>query len=511
MDKFAETLGKKSQLHDDSSSNNVSQAPTTIGSKEVDLTKDSMACKLDDIPNEILGEILLQLDLGSLKSARQACSRWAKEGARGLFRRIYFAPNENIMDRFLKITSRPALAISVTELVYDARMFWECFTKRDAHSVMFNQQIFPHIVKGGYYGVFECDDEVYGDSSKTQMYSHESFDRYVRFFDQQKKILDEGKDYHILCQGLSRLPNLKVVTISDVSETEDCGSYREPVHRWYCQWSRGLWRGVLNPSSWEQCVELVEDAWHCSDNQLSLSDYPWDWRGVTNCLNAIALHGPRVNQLHVATQSSTPGPYMLMDMGVSESLDIIAERLQFLKLDCGFERFGGSWGPYRADSQMVPALKRILKKASNLRTFSSSLLIHHPKWVEVFGQTIWPHLSVLELGDLSLGAKTLKALSEHHRRTLSDLRLRNVSLVSERGLETWEDVGNCLGHFLKLRNLSLDGLYEPVEDRIDYTNHLLVGDILFKLGMQLMRWVPTSSLGVEIDNEEQAWVSMWHV
>ena len=43
------------------------------------------------------------------------------------FRRTYFAPQQEILDLFAKITSDKAFASNVKELIYDARLFWRRF------------------------------------------------------------------------------------------------------------------------------------------------------------------------------------------------------------------------------------------------------------------------------------------------------------------------------------------------------------------------------------------------
>ena len=89
---------------------------------------------MNHIPNEILSEILQHLESDSLKNARLTCRRWASAGAGKLFKRVYFAPHEEIMDVFTDITSDPTFAASVTELVYDARLFWKFWTEPYAYS-----------------------------------------------------------------------------------------------------------------------------------------------------------------------------------------------------------------------------------------------------------------------------------------------------------------------------------------------------------------------------------------
>ena len=81
------------------------------------------------LPDELLIEILRCLDTPSLKEARLTCRRWRDAGAHGLFHRVYFAPRKDIMDIFGKVTSNPAFASNIKELVYDARLYWGHMTE----------------------------------------------------------------------------------------------------------------------------------------------------------------------------------------------------------------------------------------------------------------------------------------------------------------------------------------------------------------------------------------------
>ena len=76
------------------------------------------------MPVEILQNVLRHLSVVSLKSARLTCKYWAALGARCLFRRVYFAPRQDVIDVFLEITGNAAFASNIEEMVYDARLFW---------------------------------------------------------------------------------------------------------------------------------------------------------------------------------------------------------------------------------------------------------------------------------------------------------------------------------------------------------------------------------------------------
>ena len=80
-----------------------------------------------ELPVEVLEDIVQLLPRTSIKNARLTCKHWREVGARYLFRRTYFAPQQEILDLFAKITSDKAFASNVEELIYDARLFWRRF------------------------------------------------------------------------------------------------------------------------------------------------------------------------------------------------------------------------------------------------------------------------------------------------------------------------------------------------------------------------------------------------
>ncbi len=69
-----------------------------------------MAPQLQDVPNELLADILGYLPKSDLKSARLTCARYGHIGAQWLFQRVYFAPRKAAIDTFLNISANPTFA-----------------------------------------------------------------------------------------------------------------------------------------------------------------------------------------------------------------------------------------------------------------------------------------------------------------------------------------------------------------------------------------------------------------
>ena len=82
-----------------------------------------MSFQLQNLPEELLVQVLGYLPKSVLKSARLTCSQIARIGAVWLFQRIYFAPRKSAIETFINISSNPVFARNVTDLVYDGRLF----------------------------------------------------------------------------------------------------------------------------------------------------------------------------------------------------------------------------------------------------------------------------------------------------------------------------------------------------------------------------------------------------
>lgn len=218
-----------------------------------------MARTIHDLPNEVLTKILRQLDHESLQKARLVSHRWAKAGARGLFHRVYFAPHQDIMDVFNYITSDPAFASGVTELVYDARLFWRCLLDWDVHRDIYRRNwtalderdydkdtdTFVKLV--GFFGQIRLEDGPGAYDAQAK----KSWERYKLLFAQQEAILNNGHDFSSLHCGLQKLPKLKTVSILQAfPRLENRARFDRNLSPWYERTSPSPWRDTLEPTSW---------------------------------------------------------------------------------------------------------------------------------------------------------------------------------------------------------------------------------------------------------------------
>ena len=82
-----------------------------------------MVTSIQNIPDELLMEILGWLPKNDLKKARLANTLWSTAGATSMFQRVYSAPREAPIKTFTDIAANPAFARNVKELIYDGRLF----------------------------------------------------------------------------------------------------------------------------------------------------------------------------------------------------------------------------------------------------------------------------------------------------------------------------------------------------------------------------------------------------
>lgn len=245
-----------------------------------------MARTIHGLPNEILAKTLQHLDHESLKEARLVSHRRAKAGAAGLFRRVYFAAHRDIIEVFNSITSEPAFAIGVQELVYDGRLFWQYLTDPDAHGDMYRHAARPRPKKeydeetDTYIQLAELFGKVVRLEEGPDAYEKkvvESLERYQELFNEQEEILDEGLDFEFLCDGLQKLPNLNTLTIIQAYPGQkDIIRFQEKLSPWYERPSLSVWQDTLAPTSWSV---LAGEATENPDFSISwdiIEDNPWD-------------------------------------------------------------------------------------------------------------------------------------------------------------------------------------------------------------------------------------------
>lgn len=428
-----------------------------------------MAPQLQDFPDELLVQVLNYLPKSDLKSARLTCTRYGRIGAQWLFQRVYFAPRKAAIDTFLNISANPTFARTVTELVYDARLFLPELTAYKAFKAAFDKHI-PDEDDGYGAGGDQAGDGTESTDNDDDTESlprsvkpdrnwigsesyHEALAndlvRYTRLVDQQQKILGNRKEYKALLTGLDKFPNITTVVILD--EVTQWGelSLRDEDHSWYTERSRHE-ATVLAPSPWTQQM-----------HPIGATTKKADVRGIHNLILAASVHCQKLKELQLASiRSYAPTNIFEMDEATYDKACSMVPRLTSLKMNLTVSGIGDEdW------QEQHSCLKGFLSEARELRCcqINGRISIH------VFNDTIWPHLETLHWGDLGLSAAEFKNFTQAHKGTLRELKLRNIYIYGEEG---WADAAKEIGKHLRLRRVCIFGVCDEVTREAGETPYL---------------------------------------
>ena len=422
--------------------------------------------RLQGLPDELLVKVLSYLPKSDLKSTRLTCTRYGRIGAQWLFPRVYFAPRKSAIETFLNITANPSFARTVTELVYDGRLFLPEFAAYKPYKEAFDANI-PHITIQDRHGVDDVDtadadqagngtgptnnaitDSMTPSWSATSEWTHSevyyetlanNLVRYTRLVEQQQDILEDQKDYEALLTGLKNLPRITKVTILDDFSGYSEGTPLETDH--HSSYKRRFWRenGAIPPAPWPQ------DTFGAMRNK-------WDVRGIKNLIRAVSVHCQELTGLILTSgSSSAPMTVFEMDDGAYDAACKMARR--FTSIDVKLYRSMNDSG--NDMEEQYECLEGFLSRAKELRYLAISWLIDF----NLIKNSIWPHLETLILGDVGLKAADLKTLTQAHKGTLCEVIFRNVYMY---GGEGWARAAKEMGKYLTLRRVNILGVRDEV-------------------------------------------------
>ena len=404
----------------------------TIAKPDINQWK-QMSSQLQSLPEELLVQILGYLPKSDIKSARLTCSQSARTGAKWLFQRVYFAPRVSTIEDFINISSNPVFARTVTELVYDGRLFipeltnYEPYKKAlDAFAVLVDLK--------------EMGDVPLADVTGAEDY-HESLAdslvRYTRLLEQQQRVFQNHDDYKALCEGLKRLPNIStVIVLENFSECNDSVPPGRDDYSWYHRRSQCEIAMPVRPTSWDPDVPNLKT---------------WDVHGVQHLLLAVSQHGNHVVQLQIGSEFSSAPISVFGNQDVCDNAYRMMSRLDLFKVHLYMVASSSEaeW------AEQKDRLSCTLSEAKNLHCLAISGVIG----TNVLKNKVWQHLETLNLGDMHLHSDDLKEIIQSHSNTLRELRLLSIYLFGKKG---WADVAEQIGKYLVLRSISILGLADDV-------------------------------------------------
>ena len=155
------------------------------------------------------------------------------------------------MDIFSIITDNPAFATNITEMVYDARMFWGHMKEKTVYAAAFRRG-FPDRYPENE--ISDDDEDAYSNSPSrlTKTGDFHKFRRsrrqYASVLQEQTSIIEAKLDFNTLCKGLTRLPNLTRISVLDRFKGPlDYDDYLWKDFDWYRDWSAKSFEDINPP------------------------------------------------------------------------------------------------------------------------------------------------------------------------------------------------------------------------------------------------------------------------
>ena len=462
-----------------------------------------MATTVQNIPDELLVEILGKLPKKDLKNARRVCNLWSTAGAKWMFQRVYFAPRTEPMRTFKKIAAQPAFAQNVKELVYDGRLFLPKLGKSASYFPAFWARVIEEfdIYEDHTRNSFESADmnvadEVYyrsiwnmeklgagqkmekvlaGDCKEFHMNVADSLVRYSRLLEQQERILKNSTDFTALYEGLTSFRNIsKVSAIVDFAHCSDyypCADNKNDenidYHDWYSSRTKREFGLIVPPSRWCHRPSCQDGGEQDQEQEIK-----WDVRGVQNLFRAVSTHSPSLNELCIGSMDyQIPMTIFQWSVIGTKRVRTMFRGLTALKLH-----------PYVAISdnglecaEQRSCLELLMQETKELRVLCSSRWFldddsheseefddenENSVWPERTGfgilrGKVWPHLTELILESGCVKAEDLMSIVRAHKETLRKLSLDRISLI---GGEGWEHFSKEIGQVLELRYVRVSQL-----------------------------------------------------
>ena len=421
-----------------------------------------MAPQFQDLPDELLVQVLGYLPKFDLKSARLSCTRCCHTGAQWLFQRVYFAPRQAAIDTFLSISANPTFARNVTELVYDGRLFVSEFTDYDRYNEAFDDYL--RFNKGDVYGVYKGG--VNRDTFLEVL--AKSLILYTSFYDQQQSILQDYKDHEALLTGLNNFPNITTVTALGVFlQSDRRKAHTTNDHLWYARRSRLELAESITPKQW-------------TDYRKDIS---WDVRGIQNLVRAVAKRCKNVKHLYIGENLEAPMTIFETEQDGCNDVCTLARRLTCLAM----KLYTLKEDDEDARRTQYSCLEGFLSQTKELRCISMTGNLNGT----VFKNTMWPHLETLRMEGLTLDPAQLKTITQTHKNTLHALILHSVSLTGK----AWLAITIEIGKYLRLRRIDIADIMGPWDG--DWSRPFLITDQeSWKVARSFMQSVPqTKELG----------------
>lgn len=187
--------------------------------------------------------------------------------------------------------------------------------------------------------------------------------------------------------------------------------------------------------------------------------------------------------------------------GMISHVDRLAPRLACLKLV--FKQYETN-----AEEDIDTAVSRLaglIQQAKLLRTLSLSINAEEEQSRRIFhGWGAGSHLSLLDLGHLTISQYDLTAIIVSQRDSLTELLIRHIA-IEESG--SWERFSNEIGQCLRLHKVTIYNLLQGVWDEADFYSDdpYLHMKRQITVARGIMQWVSPDMLVLESKNKGGYW------
>ncbi|KAH0547959.1 hypothetical protein GP486_008300 [Trichoglossum hirsutum] len=364
----------------------------------------------------------------NIRNVRLVCRLFECLATPFLVRSVTFGPLSTQLATLTAISRHPVISKSISEIVYNCNLYRPTRSLQEYQKEMLeahgrNLQRMRHLAHS-QTPKLNCPA-----SGEEYLELQAAFSLYRLHYDDQTRMEASGEVMARLCCALTRMPNVKKITLSSTSSCY-LGGY-----------------GPTSPSKY------------------FMEPVPAYNKAFLHTVRALSLTGAQVPELDMELNVFFDHEYSHLYGGVFQGMS---------NMDFGHccDAFRGlrkvtmTVSPGKMDGWTAGKLAVILSGATELEDLSfyscSWGFPIQTSWI--FGTTTWHRLTNLGIGHVTLDQEELLSLLKRHSRTLKDLRLYRIFLTN--GAGSWESLLEGIKACLSLETILITDPDDLCEEEI---------------------------------------------
>ncbi|KAM7191658.1 hypothetical protein V8F33_008754 [Rhypophila sp. PSN 637] len=374
---------------------------------------------LQGIPVEMIHEVCGHLEFQDLRTLRRVNRYFCAIASSHTLKRIKFCMCKRDLDMLRQITNNPLYASYIQGLVYvvDTLSLERQTFEMYARAIERNEMIKRHI--GGYVSRARVlsPPRTYLPSEIRELHR-----RYTQFFEQQQDILHTRRDFEVIKEVISKLPNLKEISVSSDGEI-----------------------AKVKKSPFVDCKKVCDGRF--VGDRMSTRHLEVMLKGIKAA--GTQLQTMRVSSVyHTCLDPTTFGLHSIADqLGNMTHFDLAIQAVEESHMPMPLAL--GSDDPFDISDQLsecnktmqAGGLRRVLERMPNLiflrlafielhsalpGTFEAPAILQHVMPHDAH----WPKLKCLSLSNLMTERQYIVKLLARHKDTLQFFRLDQMRLLS---------------------------------------------------------------------------------